>query len=452
MEELNMSGGLDLERELEELRETYRSGKTKEASWRRSQLRALLNLLQEREDDIFLALKQDIGKHPVESYRDEAKLPVVAFPSTAELVPEPLGLVLVMSSWNFPFGLSLEPLIGAIAAGNVVVLKPSELAPACSSILAKTIHSYLDNKAVKVIQGSTRVGRIVMSAAAKHLTPVTMELGGKCPAVVDSLSGCWDKEVVIKRVLVGKFGTCAGQVCIGIDYILTEKTFTSTLVEQMKALIKKMFGDNPKESNSIARIINKHHFLRLKTLLDDPRVKASVVHGGSLDEDNLFIEPTILVDPPLETAIMGEEIFGPLLPIITLQKIEDSIEFIKSRPKPLTIYAFTKNEALGRRLVFETSSGSVTFNDAIIQYAADTLPFGGVGESGFGRYHGKFSFDAFTHEKAVFRRSLLTEFWFRFPPWNDYKMQLLKSSYHFDYLSIILIILGLKKTKKSALD
>ncbi|CAL5437890.1 unnamed protein product [Camellia sinensis] len=495
MEDLNMSGGLDLERELEELRETYRSGKTKEASWRRSQLRALLNLLQEREDDIFQALKQDIGKHPVESYRDEigtliksvnyalgclkqwmsskrAKLPVVAFPSTAELVPEPLGLVLVMSSWNFPFGLSLEPLIGAIAAGNVVVLKPSELAPACSSILAKTIHSYLDNKAVKVIQGSpsvgdqllqqkwdkifftgsTRVGRIVMSAAAKHLTPVTMELGGKCPAVVDSLSGCWDKEVVIKRVLVGKFGTCAGQVCIGIDYILTEKTFTSTLVEQMKALIKKMFGDNPKESNSIARIINKHHFLRLKTLLDDPRVKASVVHGGSLDEDNLFIEPTILVDPPLETAIMGEEIFGPLLPIITLQKIEDSIEFIKSRPKPLTIYAFTKNEALGRRLVFETSSGSVTFNDAIIQYAADTLPFGGVGESGFGRYHGKFSFDAFTHEKAVFRRSLLTEFWFRFPPWNDYKMQLLKSSYHFDYLSIILIILGLKKTKKSALD
>ncbi|KAH7837774.1 hypothetical protein Vadar_017843 [Vaccinium darrowii] len=411
-----------LEGELEELRETFRTGKTKEASWRRSQLKALLSLLKEREGEILEALKQDIGKHPVESYRDEVgtvmksvnyalaclkqwmsskkvKLPIIAFPSTAELVPEPLGLVLIISSWNFPFGLSLEPLIGAIAAGNAVVIKPSELAPASASVLASALHSYLDNKAVKVIQGgpsvcgqllqqkwdkifftgSARVGKIVMAAAAEHLTPVTMELGGKCPAVVDELSSSWDITMTIRRILAGKFGTCAGQACIGIDYILVEEKFLSTLVQQMKVFIKKVFGENPKETNSIARIINKNHLIRLKNLLDDPMVNASIVYGGSIDEDRLFIEPTILVNPPLKAAIMNEEIFGPLLPIITLEKIEDSIEFIKSRPRPLTIYAFTKNEKFKRRLISETSSGSLTFNDTIVQYAADTLPFGGSG-------------------------------------------------------------------------
>lgn len=477
-----------LEGELEELRETFRTGKTKEATWRRSQLKALLSLLKEREGEILEALKQDIGKHPVESYRDEigtvmksvkyalgslkqwmsskkVKLPIIAFPSTAELVPEPLGLVLIISSWNFPFGLSLEPLIGAIAAGNAVVIKPSELAPASASVLASALHSYLDTKAVKVIQGgpsvggqllqqkwdkifftgSARVGKIVMAAAANHLTPVTMELGGKCPAVVDELSSSWDTTMTIRRILAGKFGTCAGQVCIGIDYILVEEKFLSTLVQQMKVFIKKVFGENPKETNSIARIINKNHLIRLKNLLDDPMVNASIVYGGSIDEDHLFIEPTILVNPPLKAAIMNEEIFGPLLPIITLEKIEDSIEFIKSRPRPLTIYAFTKNEKLKRRLISETSSGSLTFNDTIIQYAADTIPFGGVGESGFGRYHGKFSFDAFTHEKAVAKRNFLTDFWFRLPPWNDHKLELFRSAYRYDYLGIALITLGLKK-------
>ncbi|CAK9152451.1 unnamed protein product [Ilex paraguariensis] len=396
----------------------------------------------------------------------KAKLPIVAFPSTAELVPEPLGLVLIISSWNFPLGLSLEPLIGAISAGNVAVLKPSELAPACSSVLAGNIHTYLDNKAVKVIQGgasvseqllqhkwdkifftgSAQVGRIVMSAAAKHLTPVTLELGGKCPAVVDSLASSWDREAAIKRILGGKFGACAGQACIAIDYILAEKTYTSTLVEQLKVATKKMFGENPKESYSVARIVNKRHFLRLKNYLDEPMVRASIVYGGSFDEDNLFIEPTILVDPPPTSAIMTEEIFGPLLPVITLSKIEDSIQFIKSRPKALTIYAFTNNETFKKRVISETSSGSVTFNDAVIQYAADTIPFGGTGESGFGKYHGKFSFDNFTHEKAVLSRSFLTDFWFRYPPWNDHKLQLFKSIYRFDYLGILLTMLGFNKS------
>ncbi|CAJ1955642.1 unnamed protein product [Sphenostylis stenocarpa] len=481
-----------LGRDLENVRKYYGSGITKEASWRESQLKGLRNFLVEKEEEILRALKHDLGKHYVESFRDEvgtliktlnfaqkhlkkwmageeAKLPIIALLSSAEIVPEPLGLVLIISSWNFPFGLSLEPLIGAVAAGNTVVLKPSEMSPSCSSLLATVLPTYLDSKAIKVVQGgpevgelllqqrwdkifftgSAKVGRIVMSAAAVHLTPVTLELGGKCPALVDSLASSWDREVTVKRLLVAKFGSCAGQACIAIDYVLVEKSFSSTLVALMKAWIKKMFGENPKESNTIARIVNTKHFMRLKNLLTDPRVKESVVYGGSMNENDLFIEPTILLDPPLDSAIMAEEIFGPVLPIITLEKIEESVEFISSRPKPLAIYAFTKNQVLQRRLLSETSSGSLIFNDAILQYIADSLPFGGIGECGFGKYHGKFSFDAFSHHKAVARRSYLTDFWYRFPPWTLNKLQLLEVSYNLDYLGMLLVLLGLKKSKRS---
>ncbi|KAK7325035.1 hypothetical protein VNO77_29067 [Canavalia gladiata] len=481
-----------LERDLKDVRKYYGSGKTKEASWRESQLKGLHNFIVEREEEILKALKQDLGKHCVEAFRDEvgtliktlnfarkslkkwmagkeAKLPQIALLSSAEVVPEPLGLVLIISSWNFPIGLSLEPLIGAVAAGNTVVLKPSEMSPFCSSLLATFLPIYLDNKAIKVIQGgpevgelllhqrwdkifftgSAQVGRIVMSAAAVNLTPVALELGGKCPSLVDSLSASWDREVAVKRILVAKYGSCAGQACIAIDYVLVEKSFSSTLVTLMKFWIKKMFGENPKASNTIARIVNNKHFWRLKNLLSDPKVQESVVFGGSMDEKELFIEPTILLDPPLESAIMTEEIFGPVLPIITLEKIEDGIEFINSRPKPLAIYAFTKNKTLQRRMVSETSSGSLVFNDAILQYIVDTLPFGGVGECGFGQYHGKFSFDAFSHQKAVASRSYLTDFWFRFPPWTLNKLQLLEVAYNLDYLGILLVVLRLKKSKRS---
>ncbi|CAJ1933221.1 unnamed protein product [Sphenostylis stenocarpa] len=483
-----------LKRDLNDMREYYESGMTKQASWRESQLKGLRCFLMEKQDLIMETLMQDLGKHQLEAFRDEigtliktlnlalkslkgwmsgkkAELPQIALLTSAEIVPEPLGLVLIISSWNFPFGLSLEPLIGAVAAGNTAILKPSELSPACSSLLASSLTTYLDNKAIKVIQGgpqetqelleqrwdkifftgSARVGRIVMSAAVKNLTPVTLELGGKCPAVVDSLSSSWDLEVTVKRIIVGKFGTCAGQACISIDHVLVEKGYCSKLVELMKVWIKKMFGENPQHSNTIARIVNKHHFSRLKNLLADKMVKESVVYGGSMDEENLFIEPTILVDPPLEAEIMSEEIFGPLLPIITVEKIEDTIKFINSRPKPLALYVFTKNKTLEKRMVSETSSGSVTFNDAILQYAADSLPFGGVGESGFGRYHGKFSFDTFSHQKAILRRSFLTDFWFRYPPWTLNKLRLLEASYNYDYLGFLLILLGLKRSSKRLL-
>ncbi|XP_058748848.1 aldehyde dehydrogenase family 3 member F1-like [Vicia villosa] len=482
-----------LEKDLNNMRKYYGSGKTKEASWRKSQLNGLRNFVRENEEQILKALKKDLGKHHVEAFRDEvgilkksidlaiksfkqwmagkeAKLPQIALLSSAEIVAEPLGLVLIISSWNFPFGLSLEPLIGAVAAGNTIVLKPSELAPASSSLLSTILPNYLDINGIKIIEGgpevgeillqqkwnkifftgSVRVGKLVMSAAVENLTPVTLELGGKCPALVDSLSTSWDREVAVKRILGAKYGSCAGQACIAIDYVLVEKRFSSTLVELMKEGIKKMFGDDPKGSNTIARIINKHHSNRIKGFLNDPRVKESVVFGGSMeDDDELFIEPTIVLDPPLESAIMTEEIFGPILPIITVEKIEDSIEFINSKPKPLAIYAFTKNKTMQRRLVSETSSGSIVFNDAIIQYIADTMPFGGVGECGFGKYHGKFSFEVFSHYKAVARRSYYTDFWFRFPPWNLNKFQLLEEAYNLNYIGILLAVLGLKRSKRA---
>ncbi|KAF6147756.1 hypothetical protein GIB67_006729 [Kingdonia uniflora] len=484
---MEMVGDL-LEEEVKELRESYRSRRTKSEVWRKSQLKGLLSLLNDKEEEIFKALFQDLGKHQVEAYRDEVgiliksvnfalqnlkqwmttkKVPVpnLIYPSTAEIVPEPLGLVLIFSSWNFPIGLSLEPLIGAVAAGNVVVLKPSELAPSCSALLAKLVPLYLDSKAVKVVQGgevvaerllekkwdkifftgSPRVGRIVMTAAAKHLTPVTLELGGKCPAVVDYFENSREKKIALKRLVSGKYSPCSGQACVGVDYILVDENFAPALIELIKATTKRMFGENPKETHSSSRIINKQHFLRLKSLLDDPKVKASIVHGGSTDEDNLFIEPTILLNPPLKAHIMNEEIFGPLLPVITLKKIEDSIEFINSRPKPLALYVFTKNETLKRRMISETSSGSLTFNDTIIQYLCDTIPFGGVGQSGFGNYHGKFSFDTFSHNKPIMRTGFLTDFWFRYPPWNDYKLGILRSAFTYNYLRFVLLLLGLKK-------
>ncbi|KAJ8648521.1 hypothetical protein MRB53_001544 [Persea americana] len=479
---------LHLEEAMAELRESFRSTKTRSAEWRKTQLRGLERLLQEKEREIYKALDEDLGKHHTEAYRDEigilvkslnlslnslddwmaskkVHVPVIAFPTTGEVVPEPLGVVLIFSSWNFPLGLALDPLIGAIAAGNAAVLKPSEIAPACSSFLAKNIPLYLDNKAVKVIEGgvpiaerllekkwdkifftgNARVGRIIMSAAAKHLTPVTLELGGKCPAILDHFSSLRDRNVAVKRIVSGKWGLCSGQACVGVDYLLVKEKHASEVIEFIKNWLKKYYGDDPQKSNSMSRIVNKHHFRRLQKLIEDPLVAASIVHGGSMNEKNLFIEPTILLDPPLDAEIMTEEIFGPFLPIITLKKIEDSIEFINSKPQALSLYVFTKDKTFQKQVIAKTSSGSVTVNDTIVQFACDTLPFGGVGQSGLGKYHGKFSFDAFSHGKAVLRRSLLTEMSFGYPPWNDYKLRFLRAAYNFDYIALFLLLIGLKR-------
>ncbi|GAV72188.1 Aldedh domain-containing protein [Cephalotus follicularis] len=480
-----------MEQSLNELRSSFASGRTRSVAWRKQQLRAVLKLIHDHEDEIFNALHQDLGKHPVEAYRDEigvieksaslslssletwmapkkGKLPLLFYPAKGEVLPEPLGVVLIFTAWNFPISLGLDPVVGAISAGNAVILKPSELAPACSSFLARTIPLYLDPETIKVINGgpdvcerllqlkfdkifftgSQRVGRIVMQAAAKHLTPVTLELGGKCPTILDTFTNAHDMKIAIKRIVGGKWGPCCGQVCLGIDYVLVEEKSASTLIKLLKEFIQIFYGENPKHSDSISRIVNKDHFERLRNLLRDPRVADSIVHGGSIDEGKLYMEPTILLDPPLDAQIMTEEIFGPLLPIITLKKIKESIEFINSRPKPLAIYAFTNDEAFRKQIISETSSGSVVFNDVLVQFLCDVLPFGGVGQSGIGRYHGKYSFDTFSHEKAVMQRSFFPELEARNPPWNDFKLQFIKLAFKFDYFGLLLLLLGMKRVGK----
>ncbi|CAN6563240.1 unnamed protein product [Malus baccata var. baccata] len=417
----------EVEETLSELRQTFKGGRTRSIAWRKKQLSSLLELVNDHEENIFRALDQDLGKHPVESYRDEigaVKKSINHTLSNLEKWVAPKKVTRIYRSSKLQvlyLPLALDPMIGAIAAGNAVVLKPSEQAPASSSFLANTIPQYMDSKAVKIVEGgaeiselllqqkwdkifftgSQQVGRIVMSAAAKNLTPVALELGGKCPIILDSISSPSDLKI-----------------------------------ESLKKTIKRFYSESPKDSKCLARVVNKRHFERLRNLFKDPPVAASIVHGGSLDEENLFIEPTILLDPPLNAAIMTEEIFGPLLPIITVNKIEESIEFINSRPKPLAIYAFTKDANFRRRVLSETSSGTV--------FVCEALPFGGVGQSGFGRYHGKYSFDTFSHERAVVQANFFIEFGSRYPPWNDFKNNIIRSAYNLDYLNLVLLLLGLK--------
>ncbi|CAN8229155.1 unnamed protein product [Cochlearia groenlandica] len=478
----------NVEQSLRQMRETFASRRTRSIKWRKTQIEAIAEMVKVNEEKLCDALFQDLGKHSTESFRDElgvvlrsattalscldkwvipkkSNLPLLFFPATGKVISEPYGTVLVMSSWNFPISLSLDPLIGAIAAGNTVLLKSSELSPNASAFLAKTIPSYLDNKAVKVIEGgpdvatillkyqwdkifftgSPRIGKIIMAAAAEHLTPVTLELGGKCPTIVDHHSISKDIKTVVKRICGGKWGSCNGQACISVDYILVEQSFAPSLIDMLKPVIKSFFGENPKESGCLSRIVTKQHFQRLSRFLDDPLVQASIVYGGSTDEENLYVEPTILLDPPLDSEIMNEEIFGPILPIITLRDIQESIEFIKSKPKPLAIYAFTNDKSLKTRILSETSSGSVTFNDVMIQYMCDALPFGGVGESGIGRYHGKYSFDCFSHDKAIMEGSLAMDLDARYPPWDHFKLSFIRLAFREAYFDLVLLMLGLTK-------
>lgn len=467
---------------LKELRESFDSGKTKSYEWRESQLKALMKLAEYHENEILQALDSDLSKPHLESYLHEislmktsckstlnelshwmqpekVKTPMTTFPSSAEIVPEPLGVVLVISAWNYPFLLSLDPVIGAIAAGNAVVLKPSEVAPATSSLLAKLLGQYMDSSAIKVIEGGVpettalldqkwdkifytgngKVGRIILAAAAKHLTPVALELGGKSPVVVDSNTNL---KVAARRIIVGKWGCNNGQACISPDYVITTKEFSSNLISTMKSELERMYGEDPLESKDLSRIVNQAHFNRLIKLLDDSSVSDKIVHGGQRDISNLKIAPTLLLDVPEDSLIMNEEIFGPLLPIITVDKVEDSINVIKSREKPLAAYIFTENKKLKEDFIRSISAGGLVVNDIALHLTVHTLPFGGVGESGMGSYHGKFSFDTFSHKKAVLHRRLGGDLTARYPPYTLKKQRLLKALLDGNLLSILRALIG----------
>nr|XP_028949615.1 aldehyde dehydrogenase family 3 member H1-like isoform X1 [Malus domestica] len=470
---------------VEELRASYNSGKTRSYEWRVSQLKNLVKVAEHHEQEIVDALRSDLSKPEFEAYVHEismlnnscklaikelkkwmkpekVKTSIAVFPASAEIVSEPLGAILVISAWNYPFLLSLDPVVGAIASGNVVVLKPSELAPATSSLLAKLLGEYMDSSCIRVVEGAVaetsalleqkwdkicytgngRVGRIVMASAAKHLTPVLLELGGKSPVIVDSGINL---QVACRRIIVGKWGCNNGQACISPDYIITTKDFAPKLVDSLKQELENFYGKNQLESKDLSRIVNPHHFARLTKLLDEDKVSGKIVHGGETDKTNLRIAPTILLDVPQDSLIMSEEIFGPLLPILTVEKMEDSFDLINSGTKPLAAYLFTNKKKLKEHFVNTVSAGGLVVNDTTIHLAVPSLPFGGVGESGMGAYHGKFSFDAFSHKKAVVYRGFFGDASIRYPPYTKGKLRILKALISGGISSIIRALFGWPK-------
>ena len=450
----------DYSGELSNLRTAFRSGRTRTADWRLEQLAGLERLLDDNEARLLEALESDLGKPEQESLlelsviRSEIRhaksglrrwmkprrvpTPMVAQPGTSWIRPEPLGVVLVMSAWNYPVQLLLTPLVTVLAAGNAALLKPSEIAEATSHLLAELVPGYLDTGAVQVIEGgvpettalleerfdhiiytgSGHVGRIVMTAAAKHLTPVTLELGGKSPCVVDREA---DLDGAARRLLWGKCLN-AGQTCIAPDYVLVHRDRRDALVDKLREHLGDMYGGDVLASPDYARIIHAGHYDRLRAFLDD----GHVVIGGHCDDRRRMIEPTVLVDVPVDAPVMREEIFGPVLPVIAVDDTDDALEFIRDRDKPLAAYLFTRSRETERRFVEQVSAGSLCINDTLMFMAVPDLPFGGVGPSGMGQYKGDDGFRRLSHMKAVMKRSRWPEINLRFPPYTRLKERLFR--------------------------
>ncbi|HEY7281928.1 MAG TPA: aldehyde dehydrogenase family protein [Actinomycetota bacterium] len=449
---------------VQRLRATFDSGRTRPTTWRRGQLEAIKRMLVEHEDEFVAALAADLGKPSVEGWLTDVVLttrdvdhtlrhmaewmrpervpvPVVHQPARARVVREPLGVVLVIAPWNYPIQLVLEPMIAAIAAGNAVVGKPSEISAASSAVLARLIPQYLDPDAVAVVEGGVdettalleqrfdhilytgngRVGRIVATAAARHLTPVTLELGGKSPAIVHADA---DIEVAARRIAFGKWIN-AGQTCIAPDYVLVHRDVERALLEGLREQIRVFFGDDPRTSPDYARIVNASHFERLAGLLDQGGF-TEVVAGGAVDAGTRYIAPTVLrgVDP--NAAVMQDEIFGPVLPVLPVDDLDAAIRFVNERPKPLSLYVFAKSRAAQQRVTTRTSSGGVCVNTTVVHFAVPGLPFGGVGESGYGAYHGREGFETFSNRKPVLSKPVKPDPAVQYPPWSNLKRKVLR--------------------------
>lgn len=355
--------------------------------------------------------------------------------------PDPKGVVLIIGAWNYPFQLTLVGAIGAIAAGNTVVMKPSEVSPTCARVLTELIERYVAKDVISIVNGAVaettallaerfdhimytgndRVARIVMTAAAKHLTPVTLELGGKCPTIVDDT--CGDLSVVAQRLVWGRVLN-AGQTCIAPDYILVKESVKKDLIEALRTARTKFLGSDPKQCEHYSRIVNDFHYKRVRQLMDGGKA----VVGGETDDATRFIAPTVLDDVDLDHALMKDEIFGPLLPLLTFRTKQEVIDFINKREKPLALYIFSKDSDFVDSILTMTSSGGATVNDTLMHVSVDTLPFGGVGNSGMGAYHGKHTFDTFSHTKSVMKRKLILEMTndLRYPPYTDRNLGLLR--------------------------
>ncbi|MGH9092683.1 MAG: aldehyde dehydrogenase family protein [Acidimicrobiales bacterium] len=445
------------------LRRTFDSGATRPLPWRQDQLRRLLRLLAEGEDELVAALHADMGKPAVEgrltdlapvgaevkaSLRhlaawarpERVRVPLIQRPGRATVVREPYGVALVIAPWNYPVHLLLLPMAAALAAGNCVVAKPSELVPATSAALARLAARHLDPEAVTLVEGgaeetrqllaqrfdtifytgNARVGRLVMEAAAKHLTPVTLELGGKSPVVVAADA---DLDVAARRIAWGKFMN-AGQTCVAPDYVLVDRRVEDELVDRLGESVRAFYGSDPRASGDYARIVNERHFDRLAHLLAASADRVAV--GGDADRPTRYIGPTVLRDVGPDAPVMEEEIFGPLLPVLPVDDVDEAVAFVDARPKPLALYVFARAREAVDRVVGGTSSGGVGVNCTVQHLAVPGLPFGGVGESGMGAYHGQFGFDAFSHRKAVLEKPTWLDPPIAYPPYTRVKRWILR--------------------------
>lgn len=445
------------------LRKGYDSGLTRPLAWRRAQLRQLQRMLEERRPEWLAALAADLRKPATEGWATDigainaeiaalhrnlgrwaaprpVPVPLRLGVGKARVVPEPLGVVLVIAPWNYPIHLLLLPMASALAAGNAVVGKPSELAPATSALMARLVPHYLDEGAVAIVEGGPeettsllaehwdhilytgngRVGRIVMEAAAKHLSPVTLELGGKSPAIVDREA---DFDAAARRITWGKFLN-AGQTCLAPDYVLVHQDVQEQLLDRLTQAVRSFYGPDPRSSADFARIIDDRHLARLQGLLDDVDA-ARIVTGGQVDAGDRYLAPTIVRDCSWEEAVMAEEIFGPILPVIAVPDVDAAIDMVNAHPKPLAVYVFTSRPGVAERVVQRTSSGGVCINGTVLQIATPGLPFGGVGASGMGAYHGQFGFETFSHLKAVLDRATWFDPSFTYPPYTKLKDRIL---------------------------
>lgn len=441
-------------------RQFFASGKTRDLDFRIAQLKKLKDAVKAMEPEIMGALKKDLNKSEFEAYtsevgflyeeightikhlRDWAKprkvpTPLLHQPSQSFVYSQPLGDVLIIGPWNYPFMLLLSPLVGSIAAGNCAVLKPSEISAHTGEIVARLVERTFSPEFCAVVgggvpettallaerfdhiffTGSIPVGRIVMRAAAEHLTPVTLELGGKSPCIVDKDT---DLAVTARRIVWGKFYN-AGQTCVAPDYLLVQKSIKKDLIGAMKGCLTEFFGDDPAASADYGRIISPRHWDRLMGM-----VSGNVAAGGKGDRSSLYLAPTILDDATMEDKAMEDEIFGPLLPVLSYDTLDDAIRTVARRPNPLACYVFTSRPETERRVIEEIPFGGGCVNNALIHLANPNIPFGGVGQSGMGAYHGKDSFDTFSHRKSVVKSSFMMDVKLKYPPYTKDRLGLIR--------------------------
>jgi aldehyde dehydrogenase (NAD+) len=438
----------------------FASGKSREVSFRQEALRKLRSAILMHEQELYEALRNDLHKSPFESYASEigfvleelryhlkklkkwarhrhVSSTIVSFPASARLTWEPLGTVLIIAPWNYPFQLMMAPLIGTISAGNTVILKPSEIAENTAAVIEKIVNSSFEKAYIRVVTGgvdvsqallklkfdhifftgSPRVGKIVMQAAAKNMVPVTLELGGKSPCIVDETAPL---KLTARRIVWGKLLN-AGQTCIAPDYLWVHEKVKNDLIEELKKAIRKAYGKDARLSPDFPRIITRANMERLAALLEGARV----VYGGHYDKEEKYFEPTILDQVSFDLPVMQQEIFGPILPVLGYTDVDEVIRQVNARPRPLALYVFSKNKTFLNRMVKNIPAGGVTLNDTLMHIVSSKLPFGGVGNSGIGKYHGFYSFQTFSNAKPVVRRGTWLDVPIRYAPYGK-KLRIIK--------------------------